>query len=351
MPTRSKQRRRGDPATDAPPAVRRGLDQVAQACLALGESLRKSRALESTLAAVTDTAVALTRSFQATLRLLDDSGKRLLTSARSGPSVHRRGNTPFRLGEGFIGWVAVHQKPAMINRVGRDPRFVHRPGQLWTPTALLAAPLLTPRGCIGVLSVARRGGAPFTNRDLALLRLVVQVSEPYLEIARLQRINESDPLTLLHNRRHLQERLPEEIGRAARRRRPLAAALLDLDRFKRVNDGHGHEVGDEVLVEFAERLRASSRATDVLARWGGEEFVVLLPRTTLAQASMVAERMRRAVADQPFQTSAGKLWVTLSAGVVAWRRGEGDASLLRRADQAMYAAKEAGRNRVETARG
>jgi diguanylate cyclase (GGDEF)-like protein len=351
MPKRAKLRRRGDERPAPPPAIRRSLDQVARTCLALGEELRRSRALEPTLAAVTDAAVALTHSFQATLRLLDDSGKRLLTSARSGPSVHRRGNTPFRLGEGFIGWVAVHQKAAMINRVGRDPRFVQRPGQLWTPTAILAAPLLTPRGCIGVLSVARRGGAPFSGRDLDLLRLVVQLSEPYLEIARLQRINESDPLTLLHNRRHLQERLPEEINRAARRRRPLAATLLDLDRFKRVNDTHGHDVGDEVLVEFAERLRASSRASDVLARWGGEEFVVLLPRTTLCQATMVADRMRRAVAEQPFETSAGKQWVTLSAGVVAWRRGESDTELLRRADQAMYAAKQAGRNRVEAGRG
>ncbi len=350
MPARSRVRRRADDRLRPPAAGRRDVARVAGVCLALGEELRRARALEHTLAAVTEAAVSLTRSFQATLRLLDDSGKRLLTSARSGPSVHRRGNTPFRLGEGFIGWVAVHQKPAMINRVASDPRFVRRPGQLWTPSALLAAPLLTPRGCIGVLSVARRGAGGYQPRDLDMLRLVVQLSEPYLEIARLQRINESDPLTLLHNRRHLQDRLPDEIARAARRRRPLSLALLDLDRFKRVNDTHGHEVGDEVLVEFSERLRASSRTSDVLARLGGEEFVAVLPRTSLAQATLVAERMRRAVAESPFQTSAGRLWVTLSAGVAAWRRGESDAELLRRADQAMYAAKRAGRNRVEAPR-
>jgi diguanylate cyclase (GGDEF)-like protein len=320
---------------------------VVEACLALGEELRRNRSLEPTLTAVTEAAVRMTRSHQATLRLLDDSGKRLLTSARSGPSVHRRGSSPFRLGEGFIGWVVVHRRAALSNRVRRDPRFVARQDQLWTPRALMAAPLLTPRGCIGVLSVARRDGRTYTPRDLDLLRLVVQVSEPYLEISRLERLNQSDPLTLLHNRRHLALRLPEEIARAARRSKPLAAAMLDLDRFKRINDAHGHEVGDEVLQELSERMRAVSRDSDVLTRWGGEEFVVVLPNTTLAQAARVAERLRRAVAESPFQTSAGKLWVTLSAGVAGLRRGEGAEALLRRADQALYVAKRAGRDRVE----
>ena len=325
---------------------RRSLGGVTRQCLELARKLRRGEVLEKTLRAVTRTAELLTASDQATLRLLDDSGKRLLTSARAGPSVHRRGNTPFRIGEGFIGWVVVHQQAELINAVRSDPRFVQRSGQLWTPTGILAVPLLADGGCIGVLSAARRDGRRYRPRDLELLELVAQLSVPYLEIARLKRLNESDPLTLLHNRRHLQERLPDEILRARQQKSPLAVAMMDLDRFKRVNDSHGHDVGDQVLIELADRLRRLSRATDVMARWGGEEFFAIFPHTTREQARAIGERLRAAVAGAPFATSAGPIGMTISLGLAMLGAGDDAASIERRADQALYRAKRGGRDRV-----
>ncbi|MBN2497337.1 MAG: GGDEF domain-containing protein [Deltaproteobacteria bacterium] len=343
---RKIERRRGDRSRHRRviPA-RRSLAWICEECLALAGRLRSTREIDSTLNMVTRTSVDITRSFQSTLRLLDDSGKRLLTSARTGPSVHRRSSSPFKLGEGFIGWVVVHRQAAMVNSVRSDPRFVRRPGQLWTPSSIMAVPLMTER-CIGVLSVARRDSRRFGDGDLQLLQLVAELSTPYLEIARLKRLNEADPLTLLHNRRHLQQRLPVEIQRARRRGKRLAAAMLDIDHFKRVNDTHGHDVGDEVLCEMAERLRRVSRASDVVVRWGGEEFFVLFLDASLTQASKVAERMRATVFEQPFETSAGPIQISISLGVAELGGKDDSARLERRADQALYRAKRSGRNRV-----
>lgn len=343
-------RRAGDVAARWKIPGRRSLAWSTALLVELGDELQRARQLETTLQAITRTSVRLTRSVQGTLRLLDESGKRLLTSARTGPSVHRRGATAFRLGEGFIGWVVVHRQPAFTNRPASDPRFVARASQVWTPSAVMAVPLVSGRSCIGVLSVSLKTRKLYRKLDLDLLHLVADLSGPHLEIARLKRLNESDPLTLLHNRRHIQDRLPVEMQRSRRSGRPLAVAMIDIDRFKRVNDTHGHDVGDEVLCEVADRLRRVSRSSDVVCRWGGEEFLCIFPETNMRQGRLVAERVRRSVADTPFSTSAGPLHLTVSVGICRLSPGEDARSLLRRADQALYSAKRRGRNRVMSAR-
>jgi diguanylate cyclase (GGDEF)-like protein len=175
---------------------------------------------------------------------------------------------------------------------------------------------------------------------------VAELSAPYLEIARLRHLSESDPLTLLHNRRCLLERLPALVADCRQRGAPLSAVMADLDHFKQVNDSYGHPVGDEVLVEAADRLRQSCRLSDLPARWGGEEFLVLLPDTRRGEARAMAERIRELIGRQPFVTSAGPLRVTASVGAAELDADEGPSSLLQRADEALYRAKDSGRNRV-----
>jgi len=331
-----------------PPPTRRTLAAATSRLLKLGDDLSRVGELEATLQAVTRVALRLTRSLQGSLRLLDDTGSRLLTSARSGPSVHRRMAAPFRPDEGFLGWVVTQRKSAYTNNPAKDSRFVIRGGQRWTPSAILAVPLLAGRQCIGVLSVSRNDKKPYRELDLDLLRLVARLSEPHLEIARLKRLNESDALTLLHNRRHLMHRLPAEIQRARRARRPLAVAMMDLDRFKLVNDTHGHDVGDEVLAAVADRMRRVSRGSDVVCRWGGEEFLAIFPETDLKSASRIAERIRESVGDAPISTAAGALVVTVSIGVATLARDDDEHTVVKRADKNLYAAKRGGRNRVVT---
>jgi diguanylate cyclase (GGDEF)-like protein len=351
MTRSSKRRRKNDDLSRWKIPRRRSLAWSTALLVELGDELQQARQLEAILQAVTRVSVRLTRSVQGTLRLLDESGTRLLTSARTGPSVHRRGASPFRLGEGFIGWVVVHREAAFTNHTVSDPRFVERSSQVWMPSAVMAVPLVSGRTCIGVLSVSRKNKKPYRKLDLDLLHLVADLSVPYLEIARLKRLNESDPLTLLHNRRHIQDRLPVEIQRSRRSGRPLVVAMIDIDRFKRVNDTHGHDVGDEVLCEVADRLRRVSRSSDVVSRWGGEEFFCIFPETNTHQGRLVAERVRRSIAETPFSTSAGPLHLTVSVGICRLSPGDNARSLVHRADQALYTAKRRGRDRVMAAAG
>ena len=159
----------------------------------------------------------------------------------------------------------------------------------------------------------------------------------------------TDQLTGLHNRRYMSGQLDSLVKRAAMGGEPVSALLIDIDFFKKINDTFGHDIGDEVLREFALRLASNVRAIDLPCRFGGEEFVVVMPDTALADALRIAERIRNHVAGSPFKVAQGKelLTVTISVGVSA-TTGPGDTpeALLKRADQGVYQAKASGRNAV-----
>ncbi len=159
----------------------------------------------------------------------------------------------------------------------------------------------------------------------------------------------TDQLTGLHNRRYMERHLSNLISNAGKTGRPLAFLIMDIDYFKSVNDTYGHDIGDEVLREFATRIGANVRGIDLACRYGGEEFVVVMPDTDISFAYMVAERLRRGVEATPFEISRDpkKLNVTISIGIAS-SEGEKDTAeaLLHRADQALYRAKRDGRNRV-----
>lgn len=152
----------------------------------------------------------------------------------------------------------------------------------------------------------------------------------------------TDPLTGLANRRRLDDELARLVAQARRYEHALSAMLIDLDFFKSVNDTHGHDTGDHVLVEVAKRLSTVVRSADLLGRWGGEEFLLLAPHTNHAEACALAERCRRAISDPPMDI--GEL--TASLGVATLQAGNDERSLRQRADLAMYTAKIEGRDRV-----
>ncbi|MEN3111585.1 diguanylate cyclase [Uliginosibacterium paludis] len=165
----------------------------------------------------------------------------------------------------------------------------------------------------------------------------------------LQLLAQEDPLTGIANRRHFQVLAQSLLEHLSRYPDALSLVLIDLDHFKLVNDRYGHHAGDQVLVRTTERLRQTLRRPDIPGRWGGEEFIVLLPHTGAEDALQVAERLRLALAEAPLHCDAGVISVTLSAGVTLHRPGESLDSLIARADTALYAAKESGRNRVSLA--
>jgi two-component system, cell cycle response regulator len=159
----------------------------------------------------------------------------------------------------------------------------------------------------------------------------------------------TDPLTGLYNRRYMETHVTSLVEQALARGKPLALLVVDIDYFKAVNDVHGHDAGDDVLREFSTRLKKSIRGIDLACRYGGEEFVIVMPETDMAVAAIVAERIRRRIAGEPFSIRAGAtaLDVTISVGLAALS-GVADTppAILKRADQALYRAKRDGRNRV-----
>ena len=159
----------------------------------------------------------------------------------------------------------------------------------------------------------------------------------------------TDPLTTLYNRRYMETHLGSLVEQSASRGKPLTALVLDIDYFKSVNDTYGHDAGDDVLREFAVRVRKSIRGIDLACRFGGEEFVIIMPETDMAVATIVAERLRRRIASEPFPIQQGSklIEVTISIGIATLDTADDNAAtILKRADQALYRAKRDGRNRV-----
>jgi len=162
----------------------------------------------------------------------------------------------------------------------------------------------------------------------------------------------TDPLTGLHNRRYMESHLGTLAEQASTRNKPLALMMIDIDFFKVINDTYGHDAGDDVLREFAVRIRKSIRGIDLACRYGGEEFVIVMPETDIHVAGLVAERLRRSIAGESFAVNKGakRIEVTISIGLATLdRKGEPVADVLKRADTALYRAKHDGRNRVVSA--
>lgn len=219
-------------------------------------------------------------------------------------------------------------------------------------------------GALGMAStlLAVWGWIPYTALTYHGVELGVTLEATLLALALSYRIRSQqklavqaeqlarlDPLTGLNNRRAFLEQAGANWGAIERRDRPLSLILLDIDRFKQINDEHGHETGDRALVEIARMLTQQSRTGDVLARWGGEEFILALPETDLAHASVLAERIRQGIAGIDLAGATGPIMLTASLGVAqrhtAWSMKE----LIRAADMQLYEAKGQGRNRVSVA--
>lgn len=178
-------------------------------------------------------------------------------------------------------------------------------------------------------------------------RLQSQKQELAQAVVRIQELATRDELTQLYNRRHMRELIAEHGKRVRRRAEVCSIALIDLDHFKEVNDTHGHGVGDETLAGFARRAQAALRETDVIGRWGGEEFLVLFPGTRLAQAEHALKRLRTCLQADGVSGTVPQLRVTFSAGVTEYGSEEDDDTVIERIDRALYEAKSAGRDRIE----
>ncbi len=256
-------------------------------------------------------------------------------------------------GVGITGWVARTGTPLSVDDVRQDSRYHKFDGRTRSE---LAVPLIADGKVLGVFNVESARPAAFGSRDLHMLMTLASYAVIAIQNAHLyeqaQRLAITDGLTELHNHRYLFDALDRLLERAKRDAQPLSLIMLEIDNFKRFNDTYGHQQGDEMLRTIAMLLRRGSRPSDIVARHGGDEFMVVLPGTSKDPAQETAERLRRAVEAYPLIIAGDVVTaVTLSVGVASFPQdGQTVDALVEAVDRAQYTAKRSGGNKVHSAR-
>lgn len=289
---------------------------------------------------------------------LTDASQTLMEIAARHPNRYEEASAhapdTVRFGEGLIGRVADSQQPLIVRDGANDPRFSHIEASLRQelPYSVLLLPLVAAGETVGVFQFERDAPQSYGRRDIARVQpLASQTAATIANVRAHQDVytqSVTDALTGLYNRRHMQAVLSDERRRAERYARSLSIAMLDVDGFKKYNDMYGHPMGDVLLKELSDLLRENVRTVDVVGRYGGEEFIVVMPETSKQEAYRTAERLRTAVAATVFAAgSSAAARKTISLGVATFPDDAYDAQLLvSKADQALYDAKNRGRNRT-----
>lgn len=315
---------------------------------------------EALVEGVLNLGLALVSASRGSVMLLDERTNTLAIHRAVGIPEDVRRDQRVKLGEGIAGLVARSGTPLLVRDVDDEPIFRALNGDRGYRTAsFVSVPLRSLAGVLGVLNVAdRTDGSPFGDDDLeallSLATLAARAVQNARQLEKMEALSMIDELTGLYNRRFFDRGIETEITRARRYKRHLTLAILDVDHFKRYNDDAGYLLGDEVLKGVAALIKANFRKTDVVTRWGGEEFAVILPESAKGDSAdggalHFAERVRRAVEEHAFpkcETMPGGR-ITLSGGVAEF---PADAAtpheLLARANHALKFAKRHGRNRI-----
>ena len=309
----------------------------------MGREVAGSLNLGYVLQAVSVNVVGLREFRRCVIWLTDDArGTLIATHDSAGEKGRPAGLDPILVGEQAVG------KAARFSRVV-GPEEVTHPAVSDPWSCALAVPMIVGARVVGVIEIGMDGMEEIPLTLMGLIDTLSSQAATAIEAARLfeqaEERGKTDPLTLLPNRRDLDRALGAEVARAQRYDRPLAVAMIDIDHFKAVNDGAGHARGDEILQETAAVMRALLRNVDIIYRYGGEEFLAVMPETDAESAFELCDRLRLAVS-QRVSVRGGEM-LTISCGVAAFPRDGIDArGLVTAADDALYRAKRAGRNRV-----
>jgi diguanylate cyclase (GGDEF)-like protein len=311
----------------------------------LSQTINAEPDLASILAAIPQRVCAALGLEQMAILLYDEARRELVVRAAYGIADDAIG-VAFPRDDVICAAVIDGGEPLVIPDTARDPRYSHFRGTHRVDGAFAAVPMHVPGRLVGLFNVLRPGPAGITKADLTLLTSLASYAGLAIAHAeanlRLRELAVTDELTGLANRRLLLERAQHELERSRRTGEPLAALMIDLDHFKRVNDELGHQRGDEALRRVARAFTATVRRSDTVARYGGEEFCVLLPDSPRTQALGVAEKLRQAVA----ALDVGRP-ITISVGVAMFPDdADGEEALIGAADSALLAAKRGGRDRV-----
>ncbi len=282
------------------------------------------------------------------LMLLDEANNELCIKAAQGIAEKVILDTRVKLGEGVCGKVAREGKSFLVKNIEQEPDF-HRPNRpAYRTNSFMSAVMKSKDRVMGVINVTDKAShqqESFTPLDLKVLTVIARQAAIAVENAELNQelefLSTKDPLTNLTNYRFFVQALDEEIKRLTRLPGNLSILMIDIDHFKSYNDTFGHLEGDQLLRDFAGILTTNLRGIDKVCRYGGDEFVVLLPGANVHEAKIVAEKLRRIVELKEFKQP-----VTISAGVAEFKSPINRFELTLRADRALYRAKQQGRNQV-----
>jgi len=340
-----------------PPAI----EKEASETITLADSIRKfAEQIDAsdplhTYQSIVARSADLVHAERGSLLLFDAAENRLTMTAAQGIPAAVSEVAPIAVGQGIAGVVLRENRPmlATLDELGQQSL----PERKYKTKSFISYPIAIGSRRFGVLNLADKiGGGVYDVRDLSIIDLVAPQIALALERAEWQqRANQfqlmsiTDPLTGLHNRRYLEARLAEELSRSKRYNYPLSFMMIDIDDFKVYNDLNGHQAGDRALEITAQCLHAALRKVDVASRYGGEEFSILLPQTSLEEAGVIADRIRRKIMTTKFphgDTQPGGM-VTASIGLSTFSQALNSAeAVVRAADRALYHAKSHGKNRA-----
>jgi diguanylate cyclase (GGDEF)-like protein len=306
--------------------------------------------------AILDTSVHLAEAEKGSVMLVDEDASCLTIKAAKGLNKRIFGDVKIKSGEGVAGWVFREGVPLVMDHIeennhGFPKRYRYR------TSSFISIPLRLGEKTIGVLNISDKiTGGVFSEEDMILLRsfasyaaIALERSNYYSLAGQLKELSITDSLTGIFNRRYFEERFFEELHRSERHNLSFSLAMLDIDDFKLFNDTEGHLAGDEVLKAVSNITKECLRISDVLARFGGEEFIIIMPQTEKMEAFAVAERIRQSIREQA--TCGGhafqKKCITVSIGVATFPSdGKERKELIRNSDKALYRAKMEGKDRT-----
>lgn len=324
----------------------------------VGKTITSSLEIKEILNTVMDKISQILKPENWSLLLLDEKTQELRFEIVVGEGADKIKDLRLKLGQGIAGWVAKEKMPLLVPDVSKDPRFCSKADSMssFKTESIICVPLVIRDKCLGVIELINKiKDDSFGENDLLLLTTLADYTAIAIQNAiyleRLQELTITDDLTKLYNSRFMHDRLDHEIERARRYKYDLSMIFFDLDHFKWVNDNNGHLCGSKLLKEVADIIRHTLRSIDMACRYGGDEFVILMPETSKKNAVFVAEKLRNSIKETVFLKDEG-LQIRLSAsfGVATYPTDAPDKqSLISKADHAMYEIKYRSRDGVAEA--
>ncbi len=323
----------------------------------VAKALTSSLNLDSILQTIMEKMAAYFRPDTWSLLMVDEERDELYFAIAVGDASDSLKSVRLKVGEGIAGWVAKHGEPLIVPDVYNDPRFAKRIDEMtkWKTRSIISIPLTSKHRVLGVIQLINVDMAGFDENELLLLQALADYAAIAIDNARavekIQELTITDDCTGLYNARHLYKTLEAEVYRSARFGYEFSVLFLDLDHFKQVNDTHGHLVGSKLLNEIGYAIKSNLRLIDYAFRYGGDEFVVLLPQTSKESALVVARRLQDVFRAAQFVMSDDlSLNVRASMGVATYPEDAKTAhEIIRQADEMMYMVKNTTRDNISVA--